>query len=213
MKMKNHIIFASLVAVAILYGCVKPKGPDRENLQQPVLSVTGSNDSIYFRWNKVPSANKYEVFYKNPKVLSNLFITAPLLNDSIAYATLFYPATRYQAWVRAIDTGTWSMSPAMVAVEFTTPCMPLRSVTVDQVTTTTARTNWMGSTPADHSDISSFSVYLRLKNDPNFESYVTDQHFYTFQGLSPATDYEVKVGFTCTDGMQYATDWKTFKTQ
>ena len=209
--MKN-LLPAVCISLTILAGC-EPDKPNRQSLQQPVLTVSNSNDTVYFSWNKVPSANKYEVFFRNPKIASSNFVLAQNISDTRAYSTNFYPLTKYQGWARAIDTTVLNMSPADVAVEFTTPCMPFRALNIADVSQTSSIVSWMGSMPNDRSDIASFSLLLRVKDSQNFTTHETTQHSYTFDQLTRATDYEVKLSFVCTDGKDYATDWKTFTTQ
>ena len=212
--MNFGILLSTLLIAVSITACNKSSAPNREDLEPPVLKVSVKTDSIFFSWNKVPVADQYQVICKNAKVKVNYVQSATNLSDTTAFAFSrdFYPMTKYQAWVIAFNTTTQHMSPQDQVVEFTSPCRPLTYFGIDGITSSKSQLTWKGGFANDYSDIKSFSLYLRKKNTTDFETFVTNEHSYLFEGLSPATDYEVKISFVCTDGKDYATPWKSFRT-
>ena len=129
------------------------------------------------------NASQWEVRVANGDDVEMVNTTAPTAN--LDHLT---PGTQYNVMVRAIcsatNTSDWSSTVALTTLSCVTPTNLMAS----NVTTTTATLNWV-------SDASSWEMEL------NNEVSTINEKPYQLSGLTPGTNYTVKVRAICTDSL------------
>ncbi len=136
------------------------------------------------------------------------------VDDTLVTVYMFYPATEYI--IRVYNTHDDDPSYDCWEKKFTTVCAPFNSLYVADITTSSALVTWSIGI-AEYSDINIsqfelFTLNFRKKGETETTLFSTDEYSQALSSLSPDTEYEVQVVYTCTDNIVYPSAWMTFKT-
>jgi hypothetical protein len=215
--MKTKLIF-SLLLISIS-SCNKKDIKRPPQLSAPTVNYKFiNNDSLKIEWNNIHDSVEYDISFKTSKMLGNSWLAIPLppVTDTL-YSVPFSKLMPATAYVCKLSSLLWPYNIEDKVFTFITPCASIQNIKIDPVGRNTATVYWLGGnkgTPKENlSDIPSFQFYLRKKGTTNNEIYLTTDHFYEIDQLTPGTDYQIRLGYQCTDNQWYYSEWVDFKTR
>jgi hypothetical protein len=167
-----------------------------------VMITAQTASSVSLAWDVVPSANQYNVQYRTA---GNGSWTSVNTNTNSRTINGLTGNTAYEFRVRSNCGGGVTSAYTLISKGFTLPCAMPENAVISNVTVNSATVSWNNAIGANQ-----YRVEYREALAPTWTTVNASATVKNITGLTPDTDYEVRVRTKCS-GNQYSAYTDTLK--